>query len=107
MSACYTVINLVFFFQPLQCVQIQLVLGHRATLRTKSTPQGFTHNWEVFVRGPEKTNIQNFVDKVVFTLHKDFQKPKRSLFLLYVIHNFGFYETQFYFCNCSCERTKF
>lgn len=59
------------------CVQIQLVLGHKASLRTKRTPQGFTHDWEVFIRGPERTNIQNFVDKVVFYLHKDFQKPKR------------------------------
>lgn len=61
-----------------QCVQIQLVLGHKASLRTKRTPQGFTHDWEVFIRGPERTNIQNFVDKVVFYLHKDFQKPKRG-----------------------------
>lgn len=59
------------------CVQIQLELGHKATLRTKKTPQGFTHDWEVFIRGPERTNIANFVEKVVFYLHKDFQKPKR------------------------------
>lgn len=54
-------------------------LGHKATLRTKKTPQGFTHDWEVFIRGPERTNIANFVEKVVFYLHKDFQKPKRGL----------------------------
>lgn len=66
----------------MQCVQIQLALGHKASLRTKRHPQGFTHDWEVFIRGPEKTNIANFVDKVVFLLHKDFPRPKRGLFTL-------------------------
>ena len=61
-----------------QCVQIRLELGHKATLRTKKTPQGFTHDWEVFIRGPEGTSIQSFVEKVVFYLHKDFAKPKRG-----------------------------
>ncbi|XP_062850157.1 protein AF-9 isoform X2 [Trichomycterus rosablanca] len=31
----------------------------------------------VFVRGPEHTNIQHFVEKVVFHLHESFPKPKR------------------------------
>ena len=65
-------------FFPMQCVQIRLELGHRATLRNKKTTQGFTQDWEVFIRGPEGTNIQNFVEKVVFYLHKDFLKPKRG-----------------------------
>uniref|UniRef100_A0A3P9NAM8 MLLT3 super elongation complex subunit n=1 Tax=Poecilia reticulata TaxID=8081 RepID=A0A3P9NAM8_POERE len=31
----------------------------------------------VFVRGPENSNIQHFVEKVVFHLHESFPKPKR------------------------------
>ena len=64
-----------------QCVQIQLVMGHKATVRTKKTPEGFTHNWEVFIHGSQQTDIQHFVDKVVFYLHEDFQNPKRGKLL--------------------------
>ncbi|XP_077988564.1 protein ENL-like [Glandiceps talaboti] len=60
-----------------QCVQVKLELGHRATVRKKPTMEGFTHDWVVFVRGPEGSNIQHFVDKVVFHLHDSFPKPKR------------------------------
>ncbi|XP_070541879.1 protein AF-9-like [Ptychodera flava] len=60
-----------------QCVQVKLELGHRATVRKKPTIEGFTHDWVVFVRGPEGSNIQHFVDKVVFHLHDSFPKPKR------------------------------
>uniref|UniRef100_A0A673A7U2 MLLT1 super elongation complex subunit a n=1 Tax=Sphaeramia orbicularis TaxID=375764 RepID=A0A673A7U2_9TELE len=61
-----------------QCtVQVKLELGHRAQLRKKVTSEGFTHDWMVFVRGPETGDIQHFVDKVVFRLHESFPKPKR------------------------------
>ncbi|XP_042198715.1 protein ENL [Callorhinchus milii] len=61
-----------------QCtVQVKLELGHRAQLRKKPTPEGFTHDWMVFVRGPEQSEIQHFVEKVVFRLHESFPKPKR------------------------------
>ncbi|KAJ8270448.1 hypothetical protein GJAV_G00114810 [Gymnothorax javanicus] len=61
-----------------QCtVQVKLELGHRAQLRKKVTSEGFTHDWMVFVRGPEMGDIQHFVDKVVFRLHESFPKPKR------------------------------
>lgn len=39
--------------------------------------EGFTHDWMVFVRGPEHSNIQHFVEKVVFHLHESFPRPKR------------------------------
>lgn len=62
-----------------QCtVQVKLELGHRAQLRKKVTSEGFTHDWMVFVRGPETGDIQHFVDKVVFRLHESFPKPKRG-----------------------------
>ncbi|KAK7888868.1 hypothetical protein WMY93_024428 [Mugilogobius chulae] len=61
-----------------QCtVQVKLELGHRAQLRKKITSEGFTHDWMVFVRGPETGDIQHFVEKVVFRLHESFPKPKR------------------------------
>ncbi|KAF6095458.1 MLLT1 super elongation complex subunit [Phyllostomus discolor] len=61
-----------------QCtVQVKLELGHRAQLRKKPTTEGFTHDWMVFVRGPEQCEIQHFVEKVVFRLHDSFPKPKR------------------------------
>eukprot|EP00062_Callorhinchus_milii_P014641 gi/632964035/ref/XP_007898202.1/ PREDICTED: protein AF-9 isoform X2 [Callorhinchus milii] len=62
----------------LQCaVQVKLELGHRALVRKKPTVEGFTHDWMVFVRGPEHSNIQHFVEKVVFHLHDSFPRPKR------------------------------
>lgn len=64
---------------PIQCtVQVKLELGHRAQLRKKVTSEGFTHDWMVFVRGPETGDIQHFVEKVVFRLHDSFPKPKRG-----------------------------
>uniref|UniRef100_A0A3B4H6G1 YEATS domain-containing protein n=1 Tax=Pundamilia nyererei TaxID=303518 RepID=A0A3B4H6G1_9CICH len=57
-------------------VQVKLELGHRAQVRKKPTVEGFTHDWMVFVRGPEHSNIQHFVEKVVFHLHESFPKPK-------------------------------
>ncbi|XP_076004587.1 protein AF-9 isoform X2 [Genypterus blacodes] len=60
-------------------VQVKLELGHRAQVRKKPTVEGFTHDWMVFVRGPEHSNIQHFVEKVVFHLHESFPKPKRVI----------------------------
>ncbi|XP_020499236.1 protein AF-9 isoform X2 [Labrus bergylta] len=60
-------------------VQVKLELGHRAQFRKKPTVEGFTHDWMVFVRGPEHSNIQHFVEKVVFHLHESFPKPKRVI----------------------------
>lgn len=57
---------------------MKLELGHRAQVRKKTTVEGFTHDWMVFVRGAERGNIQHFVDKVVFHLHESFPKPKRG-----------------------------
>lgn len=60
-------------------VRVQFEIGHEASVRTKKTPEGFTHDWEVFVRGADNTDIQCFVDKVVFHLHETFQKPRRVI----------------------------
>uniref|UniRef100_W5KW30 MLLT3 super elongation complex subunit n=1 Tax=Astyanax mexicanus TaxID=7994 RepID=W5KW30_ASTMX len=58
-------------------IVVKLELGHRAQVRRKPTAEGFTHDWMVFVRGPEHSNIQHFVEKVVFHLHESFPRPKR------------------------------
>jgi YEATS domain-containing protein 1/3 len=57
---------------------VKLELGHHAILRDRPTTDGFTHDWTMFVRGPEGINIQHFVEKVVFYLHDSFPKPKRG-----------------------------
>eukprot|EP00106_Octopus_bimaculoides_P022832 XP_014790274.1 PREDICTED: protein AF-9-like isoform X2 [Octopus bimaculoides] len=58
-------------------VQVKVEIGHQASLRKKVTPNGFTHDWTVFVRGQNDSPIHHFVDKVIFHLHESFQKPRR------------------------------
>ncbi|XP_050522152.1 protein AF-9 [Daktulosphaira vitifoliae] len=58
-------------------VKVIFEIGHEASVRNKRTPEGFTHDWELFVRGADNTDIHYFVDKVVFNLHDTFPNPKR------------------------------
>ncbi|KAF4531963.1 hypothetical protein B566_EDAN010210 [Ephemera danica] len=60
-------------------VQVTFEIGHRSALRSKATVEGFTHDWEVFVRGVDGADISPFVDKVIFFLHETFPKPKRVI----------------------------
>lgn len=32
-------------------------------LRVRTTPQGYTHDWEVFVRGIDNADIHHYVEK--------------------------------------------
>lgn len=60
-------------------IKVVFELGHNASLKSKQTPNGFTHDWELFVRGNDgSSKISHFVDKVVFNLHESFPKPKRG-----------------------------
>lgn len=61
-----------------QCVQVKLEFGHSASIRTKPSQEGFTHDWIVFVRGSEGNEIQHFVEKVIFNLHESFPKSRRG-----------------------------
>ncbi|XP_013191936.2 protein AF-9 isoform X2 [Amyelois transitella] len=61
----------------MSAIKVIFEIGHVASLRSKKTPEGFTHDWEVFVRGQEGSEISHFVDKVVFNLHSTFHKPRR------------------------------
>lgn len=59
-------------------VEVKIELGHKASCKKTLSPEGFTHDWTVFVRGPESCDISHFVEKVVFYLHESFAKPKRG-----------------------------
>lgn len=63
-------------------VKVTFDIGHESTLRNKPTPDGFTHDWELYVRGCDSNDISQFVDRVVFNLHESFPKPKRGRFLM-------------------------
>uniref|UniRef100_A0A4W6CV30 YEATS domain-containing protein n=1 Tax=Lates calcarifer TaxID=8187 RepID=A0A4W6CV30_LATCA len=39
--------------------------------------EGFTHDWMVFVQGPETGDIQHFVEKIVFCLHGSYPREVR------------------------------
>jgi YEATS domain-containing protein 1/3 len=59
-------------------IKLTFEIGHSASRKTKPSKEGFTHDWELFVRGVNEGNdIGNFVEKVVFNLHDSFPKPKR------------------------------
>ena len=57
---------------------IQVELGHRADFRAVKHPNGFTHDWTVFLRGVDGAKIDLIVEKVVFLLHDTFKNPKRG-----------------------------
>lgn len=59
-------------------IRIAFEFGHLVQLRKTVTAEGFTHDWELFVRGGEGANISCFVEKVVFNLHESFPRPRRS-----------------------------
>ncbi|GAB0088042.1 hypothetical protein DMENIID0001_024190 [Sergentomyia squamirostris] len=58
-------------------VKVLFEIGHESVLKQKPTIEGFTHDWELFVRGCDNSDISHFVEKVVFNLHESFPKPKR------------------------------
>lgn len=61
-------------------IKVAFEIGHTAQQKSKTSPEGFTHDWELFVRGADNTNISRFVEKVVFNLHESFPKPCRGKF---------------------------
>ena len=71
-----------------QCVQVKLAIGHRASLKKRRDEDGYTHDWTVFVRGPDRSNIQHFVERVVFHLHESFPKHKRGEYYFVIMTYF-------------------
>lgn len=59
-------------------VKVQFEIGHTSKLRSKKTVEGFTHDWELYVKGSQQADISAFVEKIVFNLHESFPKPKRG-----------------------------
>lgn len=60
-------------------IKLTFEIGHSASRKTKPSKEGFTHDWELFVRGCDGNEIGHFVEKVVFNLHESFPKPKRVI----------------------------
>jgi len=58
----------------LQCIEVLLNIGHFASHRTETHPNGFTHDWSAYVDGVKGTDISHFVEKVVFRLHETFEQ---------------------------------
>ncbi|CCH41080.1 hypothetical protein BN7_617 [Wickerhamomyces ciferrii] len=47
--------------------------------RPPNCPDEHTHNWTVFVRGPNGEDLSYFIKKVVFKLHDTYNNPTRSI----------------------------
>lgn len=60
-------------------IKLTFEVSHLAQRKAKPA-KGFTHDWELYVRSPNKeADLSHFVDKVIFNLHDTFVKPKRSI----------------------------
>lgn len=59
-------------------IKVAFDIGHSSYMKSKATPDGFTHDWELSVRGSDGSNISRFVEKVVFNLHESFPRPTRG-----------------------------
>jgi len=44
-------------------IRIILECGHTSMLRMRTTPEGYTHDWEVFVRGVDNADIHHYIEK--------------------------------------------
>lgn len=64
-------------------IKVQFQIGHTSKLRSKKTIEGFTHDWELYVKGVQQADISLFVEKIVFNLHESFQKPKRGKYKIF------------------------
>lgn len=60
-------------------IKLTFEAGHSASRKTKPSKEGFTYDWELFLRGTEGNDITHFVDKIVFNLHESFPKPRRTV----------------------------
>ncbi|XP_057338108.1 protein AF-9 [Microplitis mediator] len=60
-------------------IRITLECGHTSMLRARTTPEGYTHDWDLYVRGVDNADISQYIKKVVFQLHDTFSNPKRIL----------------------------
>ena len=57
-------------------MELKIMCGYHAKIRTEPTDEGYTHDWTVFVSGGGGQNdskIKHVVKKVVFHLHEDYK----------------------------------
>lgn len=44
-------------------MRVTLECGHTSELRAQRTPEGYTHDWQVFVRGVDNAEIHQYIEK--------------------------------------------
>jgi len=60
-----------------QHLQIQFELGHVAILRPHVTSDGYTHDWELYLRpseGATGVDALRFIERVEFQLHETYKR---------------------------------
>lgn len=73
-------------------VRITLECGNTSTLKKQKTLEGFTHDWEVFVRGCGDADISHFIDKgrfllllLLFSFSKTWKKNKQTIKIVNIL----------------------
>ena len=61
--------------------RITLECGDKSVLRQKKTQDGFTHDWEVFVRGVDNAHIEHFIEKGKFIVINILLKLSFNVFM--------------------------
>jgi YEATS domain-containing protein 4 len=54
-----------------------IIYGNRAYRLSEKLPNNHTHRWTIFVRAFNNEKLSNFVRKVQFKIHSDYQNPIR------------------------------
>ncbi|EDV27045.1 uncharacterized protein TRIADDRAFT_54575 [Trichoplax adhaerens] len=60
-----------------QSAYIMIKFGHKTVKRKELTPEGYSHDWEVYVCGLNKVKLDEIIKKVIFNIHEDYAKPHR------------------------------
>lgn len=68
-----------------QHLQVHFELGHVAILRPHMTSDGYSHDWEVYVRpseGATSVDALYFIERVEFHLHETYDRRTVGMFAL-------------------------
>lgn len=60
-------------------VPFPLVIGSVAIFMGKNADKSASHRWSLYIRGKQHENLENFIDKVIFSIHPSFPKPEREV----------------------------
>jgi YEATS domain-containing protein 4 len=58
---------------------LPIVYGSVAFFLGKKADEFKTHQWTLYVRGPNNEDLSGIIDKVVFQLHASFAEPMREI----------------------------